>query len=1476
MSSSTPLLLHSISSTLLLALSLLPLLHSRSLFRAGRHLAFLPVSSTVCASLSGLTGLVALGSGSRGAAVVGGVCGALAVGLFDVHVLVLLWSRQSREKSRKRRPVKILLAAVLSVLLFAATVLHLALLCLDSPAHSLLLAVAVSRAVVHILFTLFAVALFGSVIVRSLAAEARGRIAEDGLKTPQKGEPYDVWRTTAGDPSLRGEAGRSRWTTILASSESRLIALQILAVLLDVLSVVFPLQRNYLPFDTDGRRSAPTLLGTTLSPAGHLVVALFVVVRWSCLIVETAGSVSPLSSTSKSSLAVHYHRTPTPSPSTAPLAGAESPLSSPTSTRRPSTSMSGMLNSSGMESPLASRAVSPWSTAGVQHDDLRERERRAGGRSPSASPHPHPQQHTTPSHSHSHSKKRDRHPSLVSFLSLGRSHSSAVNEATEHGGGVHVQTIELQHPYFHTHTETLPASYRDGEGPGEGEGEAEDLVIVSTPESPRAVSPCSRTSRRKSPPPVTPPPASPRLSSSSSAEASPVVLTKRSSSSLSFSPLLLRRQLDSAQGTASSVSAASPSPYPSESTPPSSPEKLRSNQKRASGASISEPSTPTGTLRSLPLNLPLNLERPYPHASSSSGATAYYSLPRSPPPLTLAPAVASPQSSPKKLRRPSLGRLPSFGAGTASSSGAATPALTAGGGGGDSPTRTRSGSVGSLLRALKRESTTPSLAGGASTTTRDGRGSLAWDVEPNEEEDDPFAPAPVGAEGKRQEERVREWEMGRERRRSEEVLGGVGVVGLGEVETVLERSEENTEEAEGDGDGETGSIVDHGEDAVERVLTPVPDPGVLAESFIDLSTDSSPRKAASSSSSAPATTRPRAPSESSSIFVEHFDDSFPSPLAPPSPPQLLHSASAGALGGAFRLAGDGVGGTRSGSAPALSHASSYAALPQTPDKTVSAAKASTSPYAAAGERFAQAFQRDEALPPAVSPIHARSPPLSPTSVPSTRPSSPFDTLKRVAASRRPSITPLTTSSSTPNATPGASTFARRTSSGGASSSPSLFSSASFTLRKMRLKAASVSAATPSADTPSRTSTASDLSFACRGPEWSPSQPSFPAGTMEPLARPATGTEEEKDGLEKVESIAAETQLSSASEQQQETEQAGTGRSTWWKKLPGSRPSTHYRRSDTPRISRSTSSGASFPSFLQVSTPSSSESSHDPPRRSASFRLTPLAAFQLEQPASVSPFGSFILPSSTRTSSDKPKGSTTPRESLEAAFSPSPPRPHLVSRALSSETIPEAEQVSAQLGMHKSAATSRRSFVTARTGGSGANGANGSGGTIEEEHLSELDDLVRTFSPGSLPQDPEWPSYPSPNGGEGVDGFGEEEPHSSFESPEGGFDPLRDDEAESSVDEALFTSVRQKHHSAPLPFPSSSPTSPTAETDISSASFSGSELSPTSPAFSFASMRGGVERDFGSPVTPASFSFAGWAEKAGEGEGDETVVPLGGR
>ncbi|BGP15160.1 hypothetical protein JCM10213v2_003117 [Rhodosporidiobolus nylandii] len=1291
---------------------------------------------------------------------------------------------------------------------------------------------------------------------------------ERGDSTPRKNETYEAWRARGESMPASVGSGTSRWLSLLESSGARLIALQALAVLLDILSVAFPLHPNYALF-ADGRRAAPTLLGTTLSPSGHAVTALFAAVRWAGALAEVASPSTALSAPSKSSLAAQYHRSTTPSPSTAPLAAergdslsayrSESPLSA----RLPSTSMSRMLHPDIAAHPLP-RSPSPWSTSALAHGDT------GAPLFSSTSPSPTP----TLSASSGKTKPRTRNLSINSLLSrsfspLGRSRASTVNQSSE--GGVEVQTIELQHPYYHT--ETVPITYEDS---GDGSGEMEDVVVrevaapepVSAPSTPKAASPVSHRASKSLPPlftqqqpePVTPPPSSPP--GSSSAASSPVI-AKRSSSSLSFSPLLFHKFSQSGGGgggdsgteSSSPIREFTPSPFPLES-PPSSPERTRIRRPSTS-ASNTLSRTPSQTIRAGGA-----------HASTASAATAYYSLPRSPP-------VAG-SYSPKKLRRPSLGTLPSLGGNTSSS-----------GGGGDSPTRTRrrSGSVGSVLRALKRESATPSLATGESVGA-----SMDWEVEPNEAEDDPFAPAPLGAgeEGKRQEERVREWQREARRRSSLGALsGGVSL----EVSTVHERSDEGASEGisvrapTGIDVNETGSVIDYGEsaeeddNAVERVLTPVPSTaGLDGDDEDDGHFSSSERGRRASSSITP---RARRGSDSSaSIFIEHLkDEDLDSPLSPAavsrfaasSPSVLTHSLSAGSLGQAFRL-GSNDRGSAALSPPPLSHAGSFATAPSTPPRASSAQEAGTSPYAAAGQRFARGLDGAAADTPQLSSPIQGSPLENPRVAPSPprvepRPPSPLRVFRRAHSpvSARPSIFPFTATSDA--SSPAAPLEPRRGSTSGSGSF--LFAGASFTLRKMRLRSPSLPVS------PRPPSSSSDLSFACRGPEGSPGDLRGPLSPQEAITSPATRLDEApQDGVEKVESF--EVAFERAPNRRKERNPAPTaavtaggpaaGRKAWWKgQLPGGRPSTHYRRSDTSsgRLTRSASTSASIPSFLRASVSGESSASS---RRARPSSLQPrshtpvlrLSAYQLDEPASVSPIGSFVF--SSGSTGERSSGDTARRSSFDVAFSRSPlgpQRPH---------------SGPPQLARRNSAATSKRSYFSARTGGSrdGQTGA----GAITEENLAELDDLVRAFSPSrAAQQDLEWPSYPP---GGSLDGREEQ----SFEFPEQAFDADgEEDDLDSSSEsgrrsssDAPFYHPRQRqsllskhkrHFSAPLP---TSPTT-TADEGAGDTSFGLSidaERSPLSPAFSFGSMGGARRRsgegDLASPITPASFGFAAWSAR----------------
>ncbi|GAA6016071.1 hypothetical protein JCM10207_004432 [Rhodosporidiobolus poonsookiae] len=1338
--STTTLLLLAIASTAELLTGTVPLLYAKQLYRAGRSLAFTAVFSTVALSLAGLLSLAALGTGGRGAAVVSGVVGALAVLLADLHVMFVAWRVLDAQDAKQKRLVKVALAATLSVLVLTATALHVTLLTLDSPAHALLAGLAEARAVVHLVFLAVTVLIFARQTKRTLDDEPneKGRLQGSQIRSPHQRHSLDVWQTTTSVASVK--ESNSRWSRTLASGELRLVLLQALSILLDILSVALPIRPNYLLFDN--RYIAPHLFGTTSSPASHLVLSVFICLRWTGLILDAAARAPAAGlAASNASLVPHYYRTPTPSP--------------PTDRRA----------FSPQEDLEAGPASSPiWIQGSPSASSPRDYYARQ------ASPEP-------PRFDHGKRPKGPRRPSLASVLSLGCTQPSTVDHSTI--DGVDVQTVEFEQPYLGTYTAPLFPSYGDN-------ADEEDLTLPSPADI--ADSPLSEHRNFRSLPPLsssrpfTPPPPSPP----SSANSSPTTRRSGSTSGLSFTPLLLSRlrRPETRSGTVTPASSAfaarfTPSPFPLES-PTSSPRRKRV-------PSLSAPSSPRKsldtTLRQIDEHGRLDGGA---HGSTTSDATAYYSLPRSPPPI-----AQSLQSSPKKARRPSLIAL---GALTSSSTG--TGGGTGTGTGGDSPTQTRSrsGSVGSLLRTLKRESTAPSL-----TTAESGaRPGTPWEVEPNEEGDDPFAPPPPPPA---------ETPTGPTPRRSVEMERVVEALKeVSEEGTADEAIEEEQEAAE------TGSIIDHGEpeasedydDEVERIKTPVP-----------------PRENGDEDDS-PATTittrgsRSRSGSESS-VFIEHLDDDErPLSAAFPRPAALIHSASAGALGSAFRLDGPVA---HVSSPPQLVHSHSYDALSLTKREGGSA-------YASAGERFRSGMSaagHDVGLAPPTVPAFAASA-LLPLSTRATA------TVKRPSLVERPSLLGPSAPASPPKVPQ--SVRIRPSSPPLRTEIAPTPSRITTTLRSLRRKAASLPF-----DTGARTSTASDLSFACRGAVWTPSEPNSPQSAMEALPSFAMRLESPEEAIEKVEVAPASTAEETAQPVTQAmlaaapvSEPRGGGRKAWWRSLPGSRPSTPYLPHSTPSPSTSshTSSGqrllrsqsvasSPFSSFLRTASSSASSdnasasATHGHNRHSSlqlplSLSRTTsgqrLSAYQLPSPESVSPFGSVIFGPRQSSSSE-----------LRRSFvSMAPPPP-----------LPSPPRVYPAQG-------------------------------IEEEDLAALDDLVLAFSPPTSPGthepgEPEWPSYPMRSMldvGKRASAVGR-----SFEFSERSFSASsgrtsEEDQHPRPIGRARSVSAplsSSAHSAAPLVEPATSISS-----CEDSAAQDAAATSPLSPALSAATS------SLQSPLTPASFGF----------------------
>ncbi|GAA5994252.1 uncharacterized protein JCM10292_001955 [Rhodotorula paludigena] len=696
------LLLHGLAHTLLLSLFPVLVLQSPRLHRGRQPLAFALLSaSTLCVSLYGVCGLVALaGAGAengRVAGVVAGVMGCLGVVLLDAFALVYLMKTVSRATPRW---IEATLGALLTLLLFALASIQVVLLVSEAAQRNL----AITRASLHLVFSATITGLYFLAACRTLP-ETHRRDPElaDG-PTNTAGAWYDS----------RMDAGTRRLENVSAP----FVSVQILAVLADIVSIAIPVWASYVRLQ--GGYTSPLLVGTSSSDAGSVGLAVICWIRWSLALPALAAL--PLSvRCCHSSLVVDEPRASTPSPSTAPLHPHHTPASTHNSTfsswahltpsamssRRPGTGLSGLLTLP--ETPQGgSISTSPPSQLRMKSASR-------------ALPHqPVP---------------------LTSFLELGDNRRPAVQ--SDLGG------VDIDETYYHT--QTLPATYAsstpDSNDSADVPERNEDLVVPPSPSPVPAgrlrldriapsLPPLSATATRPqhrahqslpplltSGPPVRPHGPAVQTSSMQSSgvavDASPT--TARSVDSLSGALPRLVHKLSGAFTTdARFTGADSPYRFPRDST-----------QDTTIGSAASSPDQ----TRSLAPSL------------SDELSSAYFS------PLASPAPIVTTSSPPRKLRRSSLQRTatpdpisPPVAPYARSHGGGISPTSSvslAGAG----PNRRRSGSVGSLLRSVAsvgaigsislRDSLTPTP-----TPTRELT-SPSWDVEPNEAEDDPFArPAP--------------------------------------------------------------------------------------------------------------------------------------------------------------------------------------------------------------------------------------------------------------------------------------------------------------------------------------------------------------------------------------------------------------------------------------------------------------------------------------------------------------------------------------------------------------------------------------------------------------------------------------------------------------------------------------------------------------------------------------------------------------
>ncbi|BGP31246.1 hypothetical protein JCM10296v2_003010 [Rhodotorula toruloides] len=520
-----------------------------------------------------------------------------------------------------------------------------------------------------------------------------------------------------------------------------------------------------------------------------------------------------------------------------------------------------------------------------------------------------------------------------------------------------------------------------------------------------------------------------------------------------------------------------------------------------------------------------NDERPSPlsRAGSTSPTLSRWRLPRAsedkpgsvPPSPTTGKTSAPP--SPRKLRRgrgASVSSVPTLSLGppvtleTDKEKGSHTPASSISRATG----RRRSGSVGSILRSFTAGTGgRPSVETRASVVAGPG---LWWDVEPNEEEDDPFVrsappPLPLASSSVSMSRASTDGEPS-----TDEGSGAVTPLRL--KKALLEA----IQEPDG-GDVALASPTRRiDDDEMERMLTPPP-PRI--EDF-----DSRHKHSPSAASSIAYAYRARSASQSSSgsVFREHLDTSdcdTSSMPYPPSPSSSLALSTFAAFGGGGR--------TSLPSSPVL-------APRRRTDAMISPLML---PRRVAREGPNDPSSQEQVASPTPASTRTSSPSITPKA--SRLP-------RRLSRQKRPSILSLRSNSAfstspASNATPqrrspSFSLLPARSSTVSASSN-SLFSSPAFaSLRRITTPRRS-----PSPVPSNRPSESSELSFACRGLVDSLSDVNVSLSNSLP---PFAG-----DEVEKVETP------SSVRLKRRSRISKGT-RNAWWKQLPsGSRPGTLYRQ-----------------------------------------------------------------------------------------------------------------------------------------------------------------------------------------------------------------------------------------------------------------------------------------------------------------------------
>ncbi|BGP23890.1 proteophosphoglycan ppg4 [Rhodotorula toruloides] len=1095
--SSSSLVLPATSSILLLTLFPLALLRLRRSIQHPTLLTTITLASTLALTLAASFALVALVNKDRERTwtLLGGTLACVALILLDLstfslaHTLGECARPADARQPRTRSFLSLFLLALLSTLVLASTTLQVALLCLPSLPYSNLKTLAIARGVLH--------ALFEGVVV--LWGMRKSRMREKEREVEEARLPSQGWRDVSSLSTRHVEAAGDG----LASSKNRslslaFLALQLLALALDILSAAFPLRTSLN--DESGQVPQLLLFGRASSPVGIVVMAAVGWVKWMGMVEVIAALSSATRSTALPAIITHPDSTCYHNPSSLP------PTPTAASSLRPLTDLPPKRPSPRNEPLLSAHARESQS---MEKSDVT----------------------STPGQG-----------------SFGSSFLLLEAEADEVG------TYEPTSAQVSSATEV---GHRE-----------EDLVVV--PSLP------VRQAGRLSPslPPMM---------------ALPLLTTPTGSPISRHHP---RRSLPTL------LTGDAPSrPFTPVWTP------VRPNDERSSpfeGPNLARSGS----------NSPI-LARWRPLRSSEDKS--------SPPPSPTTGKTSAPPS-PRKLRRgrdASVSSAPTLSLGLPASSEADKRAETPASCISRATGRRRSGSVGSILRSFTAGTGgRPSMETKASVSAGP---SLWWDVEPNEEEDDPFvrsAPAPpLPSSSVSMSRTSTDGEPSTDE-------GNGAVTPLRLKKALLEAIQEP--------DGGDAALASPArrldDDEMERMLTPPPAHG---EEFDPRDHKNSP----SAASSIAYAYRARSASQSSSgsVFREHLisSDGDTSSMPPPSPSSSLALSTFAAFGG--------------GSLP-------------------------SSPVLAPRRRT------DAMISPLVLPRRMNSeganepstaPQISSPTVVSTRTSSPSITPKasrfprRLSRQKRPSILSLRSNSAFSSSPAGNATPQRRSPSSSvlptrsstvSASSNSLFSSPAFA----SLRRITTPRRPPSPVPSNRPSESSDLSFACRGLVDSSSDFNVSvANIIPPLLIPARPSNAE-DEVERVE-------LPSSVRTKYRSRTSKGNRNAWWKQIPsGSRPTNLYRSDSraSPRVRRTSAparssgsysrppsyaSGSSTPRYFQSAAIEAGTPGQLPGHsRSVSLPLSlppvpaPSSRFQLPAINDVSPIGSSIFHLPSRLSGGSPR------------------------------------------------------------------------------------------------------------------------------------------------------------------------------------------------------------------------------------------------